>query len=148
VEEINKRYKKGKGFVNIVIAEGAHPKEGTAHSVESDELGYGHVRLGGVAFRLSARLKEAGCQADIREAVLGHIQRGGTPVAFDRILASAFGVHAFELVLQKKYGYMVSFRNNEVTEVPLEEATKEYNFVNPDSYLVNVARGLGISFGD
>ena len=131
-----------------MIAEGAHPKEGEAYSVESDELGYGHVRLGGVAFRLSARLKEAGCKADIREAVLGHIQRGGTPVAFDRILASAFGVHAFELILQKKYGYMVSFRNNEVTEVPLEEATKEYNFVNPDSYLVNVARGLGISFGD
>ncbi len=69
-------------------------------------------------------------------------------MAFDRILASAFGVHAFELVLQKKYGQMVSFRNNKVTDVPLEEATKEYNFVGKDSYLVTTARGLGISFGD
>lgn len=148
VDRINKRYKGGKGFVNIVIAEGAHPAEGEAHSRQSDELGYGHRRLGGVAFRLSDRLKEAGCVADIREAVLGHTQRGGTPVAFDRILASAFGVRAFELVLEKKFGHMVSYRNNNVTEVPLEEATKDYNFVSKDSYLVKTARGLGISFGD
>ncbi|MEJ2004235.1 MAG: 6-phosphofructokinase, partial [Cyclobacteriaceae bacterium] len=134
--------------VNIVVAEGARPVEGEAFSTESDEVGYGHKRLGGVAYRLSDRLKEAGCRADIRETVLGHIQRGGTPVAFDRILATAFGVHAFELVLQQKYGYMVAYQNNSVVEVPLKEATREYNYVNKSSYLVRTARGLGISFGD
>jgi len=148
VKHINKRYKGGKGFVNIVVAEGAIPVEGEAYSNESDEVGYGHKRLGGVAYELSDKLKAAGCEADIRETVLGHIQRGGTPVAFDRILASAFGVHAFELVLQQKFGYMVAYQNNKVVEVPLKEATKEYNFVNRGSYLVNTARGLGISFGD
>ncbi len=148
VDRINKRYKGGKGFVNIVVAEGAKPEEGEVFATESDEIGYAHKRLGGVAYRLSDRLKEAGCKADIRETVLGHIQRGGTPVAFDRILASAFGVHAFELVLQQKFGYMVSYRNNDITEVPLKEATSEYNFVNKTSYLVQTARGLGISFGD
>ena len=148
VRRINKRYKGGKGFVNIVVAEGAKPEDGEAFAVDSGEVGYGHKRLGGVAYRLSQKLKEAGCEADIRETVLGHIQRGGTPVAYDRILATCFGVHAFELVLQKKFGYMVSYQNNKVTEVPLKKATKDYNFVKKDSYLVQTARGIGISFGD
>ena len=148
VNRINKRYKGGKGFVNIVVAEGARPVQGEAFAQESGEIGYEHKRLGGVAYRLSEELKKAGCRADIRETVLGHIQRGGTPVAFDRILATCFGVHAFELVLKEKFGYMVSYRNNEVTEVLLKDAIKEYNFVQPSSYLVNTARGMGISFGD
>ncbi|MCA6078648.1 6-phosphofructokinase [Fulvivirga sedimenti] len=148
VRRINKRYKHGKGFANIVIAEGAKPQSGEAYSQKSDELGYAHRRLGGIAYRLSDELKSAGCQADIRETVLGHIQRGGIPVAFDRILATCFGVRAFELVLEKKFGYMVSYLNNKVTEVPLKDATREYNFVSKTSYLVNTARGMGISFGD
>ena len=78
---INKRYSKGKGFANIVVAEGAKPKDGTIVSRKSDEMGYENVRLGGVAFELSRQLKDVGCKADIRETVLGHTQRGGTPVA-------------------------------------------------------------------
>jgi 6-phosphofructokinase 1 len=69
-------------------------------------------------------------------------------VAYDRILASLFGVHAFELVMQKKFGHMVSFRNNRVTEVTLDEAVRSYHTVNPGSELVQAAKGLGISFGD
>jgi 6-phosphofructokinase 1 len=80
--------------------------------------------------------------------VLGHVQRGGTPVAFDRVLASLFGVKAFELVLENKFGQMVAYRNNTITSVSLEEATEGYHFVERDSYLVNAAKGLGISFGD
>jgi phosphofructokinase-like protein len=147
VKRVNARYKKGRGFVNIVIAEGAKPKAGTI-TASAGEKGSEHVRLGGVAYQLSKQLKDAGCKAEIRETVLGHVQRGGTPVAFDRVLALLFGVKAFELVLEKKFGHMVSFRNNSVTSVTLEEATKGYNAVSKNSQLVKAAKGLGISFGD
>ena len=121
VERINKRYQKGRGFVNIVIAEGAIPKDGTI-TAGAGEKGSEHVRLGGVAFQLSKQLKDAGCKAEIRETVLGHTQRGGVPVAFDRVLASLFGVKAFELVLNGKTGQMVALKNNSITSVTLEEA--------------------------
>lgn len=148
VERINKRYRKGRGFVNIVVAEGAKPKEGTVSTIENDELGRGHVRLGGIAYQLSQQLKDAGCKADIRETVLGHIQRGGTPIAFDRVLATMFGVKAFEMILEGKFGEMVAYRNNDICSVSLEEAVSQYNYVKTDSFVVNTARGVGISFGD
>src|SRR6478609_439152 len=147
VRRLELRYKNGRGFANIVIAEGAKPKEGSITS-SAGEKGSEHVRLGGVAYQLSKQLKDAGCQAEIRETVLGHVQRGGTPVAYDRVLALLFGVKAFELVLEKKFGQMVALRNNEITSVSFEEATRDYNFVKKDSYLVKAAKGLGISFGD
>lgn len=146
VKRIDSRYNKGKGFVNIVIAEGAKAKHGSVTSIEGSK-GSEHARLGGVAFKLSQQLKDAGCPAEIRETVLGHVQRGGTPTAFDRVLASLFGVKAFEMVLDKKFGQMVAFHNNDFTCVALEEAIKDYNYVNPNSFLIKAARGLGISFG-
>jgi ATP-dependent phosphofructokinase / diphosphate-dependent phosphofructokinase len=147
VKKINTRYKKGRGFVNIVVAEGAKMQEGTI-TASSGEKGSEHVRLGGVAYELSRQLKQAGCKAEIRETVLGHVQRGGSPIAFDRVLATLFGVRAFEMVLEKKFGRMVAFRNNMVTDVTLEEATKDYHIVERDSYMVRAAKGLNISFGD
>lgn len=147
VKRINLRYKKGRGFVNIVIAEGAKPKEGTI-TASAGEKGSEHVRLGGVAYQLSKQLKDAGCKAEIRETVLGHVQRGGSPIAFDRVLATLFGVKAFELVLEKKFGRMVALKNNDISDVTLEQATRDYNFVSKDAYLVKAARGLSISFGD
>jgi len=148
MERIEQRYNHGKGFVNIVIAEGARPKDGAIFSRESEEIGYENARLGGIAYQLSKQLKDAGCEAGIRETVLGHIQRGGTPIAFDRVLATQFGVKAFELVLEKKFGEMVALKNNTITSVPLLDAVKDYNFVDPDSFLVQTARGVDISFGD
>lgn len=147
LKRIDLRYKRGRGFANIVIAEGARPKEGTIVSSRGDK-GSEHVRLGGVAYQLSQQLKDAGCKAEIRETVLGHVQRGGTPTAFDRVLATLFGVKAFELVLEGGFGQMVSLRNNRITSVSLEEATKDYHFVNAKDYLVTAAKGLNISFGD
>ena len=147
-KRIDKRYKKGKGFAHIVIAEGAKPIDGDSVGRKSKEVGYENVRLGGVAYQLTHDLKAAGCEADIRETVLGHSQRGGSPIAFDRILALQFGVKAFEMVLDEKFGRMISYKNNDITDVPIEEAIKQYNYVNTDSYLVKTARGLGISFGD
>lgn len=147
VKKIESRYKKGRGFVNIVIAEGAKPKEGTI-TASAGEKGSEHVRLGGVAYQLSKQLKDAGCQAEIRETVLGHVQRGGTPVAFDRILASLFGVKAMELAINGEFGKMVAYKNNSITYVSFEEATRQQNVVKKSSYLVQAAKGLGITFGD
>ncbi len=147
LDRIQLRYKKGKGFMNIVVAEGAKPKDGTVVAGKN-EKGSEHVRLGGVAYQLSQQLKDIGCLAEIRETVLGHVQRGGTPIAYDRVLASLYGVKAFELVLEGRFGQMVAFKNNNITSVSLEEATKENSFVDKNSYIVQAARGLGIGFGD
>ncbi len=147
VERIKSRYNNGRGFVNIVIAEGAHAKEGSVTSTLGEE-GRIAVRLGGVCFTLSQQLKEAGVEADIRETVLGHTQRGGTPVAFDRVIASVFGVKAMELVLVGNYGQLVVLQNNDFTSVPIKDAIAAYNVVNPTGTLVQAAKGLGISFGD
>ena len=148
VHRLNQRYDRGKGFAHIVVAEGARPAEGESTGRESNEAGYGHQRLGGVAYRLSQQLKDAGCDADIRETVLGHIQRGGTPIDFDRILATMYGVKAVELAFEGKYGQMVAYKNNQIVSIPLQEAVSQYNFIDKDSYMVHAARGIGISFGD
>ena len=144
---IAERYNAGKGFANIVIAEGAHALESSLTATAGDK-GSEHVRLGGVAYELSRQLKAVGCTADIRETVLGHVQRGGSPIAFDRVLATLFGVKAFEMAVNNEFGRMVAYRNNEVTSCTLDEATQEYNGVKKDSFLVQAAKGLNICFGD
>ncbi len=148
VNRINKRFNNHRGFANIVVAEGARPKEGTVFARESAEIGYQNKRLGGVCYQLAEEIKAAGCEESIRVTVLGHLQRGGTPIAFDRILATEFGVKAFEMVLEKKFGRMAAYKNNTIIDVSLLEATKDYNHINPDSFLLRTARGIGISFGD
>ncbi|SDA92254.1 6-phosphofructokinase 1 [Algoriphagus alkaliphilus] len=147
VDRIRSRYNNGRGFVNIVIAEGAHAKEGSITATVGEE-GRIAVRLGGVCYTLSQQLKDAGVEADIRETVLGHTQRGGTPIAFDRVIASVFGVKAMELVLAEKFGQLVVLQNNDYTSVPIKEAISAYNVVDPNGTLVQAAKGLGISFGD
>src|SRR5258706_79041 len=148
VKRIDQRYFNGRGFVNIVISEGAKAKAGSI-TASAGEKGSEHVRLGGVAYQLSKQLKDAGCQAEIRETVLGHVQRGGTPSAFDRVRAAAFGVKAFELGLENNFGRMVALSNNTITSVTLEEAPSEPNFVKAENtYLLHAAKALGISFGD
>ncbi len=148
VEAIERRVASGKGFANIVIAEGAKPVAGALSYSENDEPGGMKIRLGGAALRLSQELKDAGCSIDIRETILGHLQRGGRPNAFDRILASQFGVKAFELVLEGKWGQMVAYRHPNIVSVPIKAAIETYNLVDVNSDLVRTARGLGISLGD
>jgi len=148
LKRINKRFARGKGFVNIVIAEGAKPQEGKVVARQPKDIGDEHVKLGGIGNYLRLQLEQAGCQPQIRTTILGHIQRGGTPIAFDRILATSMGVKAFEMVTQGAFGRMVSYQGNKIDSVPLSEATRENKQVSPDHYLVNVARATGISFGD
>ena len=146
--KLKSRYSRGKGNAIVVVAEGAKSKDGDVVSETSKEIGYQNVRMGGIAHKISYDLKEAGFEADMRETVLGHLQRGGIPVAYDRILASQFGVKAFEMVLEGRFGQMVAYRHPDIISVPLTEAIGRPNFVNPSCDLVRTARGLGISFGD
>ncbi len=147
-EKINSRFYRGRGYAIIVIAEGAKPAGGEASYEENDEVGYKDMRLGGVASKLIHELKEAGLDTDMRETVLGHLQRGGTPIAYDRVLATQFGAKAFELVLNGEYGKMVAYRHPNVISVPFGDAINQYNFVDPDSHLIKAARGVGICMGD
>jgi 6-phosphofructokinase 1 len=147
-EKIYSRFHRGRGYAIIVIAEGAKPVGGEVYYEESDEVGYENVRLGGVAFRLIHDLKAAGLETDMRETVLGHLQRGGTPIAYDRVLATQFGAKAFEMVLNQEYGKMVAYRHPNIVSVPFDEAISHYNFVNPDSHLIRAAKGVGICMGD
>jgi len=148
MEALNRRITSGKGFANIVIAEGAKPLAGTMSYTASEDPGAMPIRLGGAGLRLSQELKDAGCSIEIRETILGHLQRGGRPNSFDRVLASQFGVMAFEMVLQQKWGQMASYRHPDIVAVPLADAIKTYNHVDPESGLVRTARGLGICLGD
>ncbi len=148
LDAVYKRFDGEKGFAIVVIAEGAHAKGGKIVAKKATEIGDTNVKLGGVGFKLAQDLKDLGLEAGIRVTVLGHLQRGGVPLAFDRILASQFGVKAFEMVLEGKFGEMVSYKDSKITSVSLKDATKEYNYVNLDDYLVKSARGMGISFGD
>lgn len=148
MEKIYSRFHRGRGYAIIVVSEGAKPKGGDIHFTESKEVGYKNIRLGGVAFKLIYELKEAGLETDMRETVLGHLQRGGTPIAYDRILATQFGVEAFEMVLRKDFGKMVAYRHPNLVSVPFTEAISHYNFVDPDCDLIKSARGIGICMGD
>jgi len=147
-DRIESRYKDGKGFVIVVIAEGAFPIDGEITAQASDEIGYENVRLGGVAHMLTRQLKTVGCKADIREMILGHLQRGGTPVSFDRVLATLYGVKAVELAMAKDFGKMVIFKDHKIAAVPIKAAIDSYNTVEPDGYMVKSAKSVGISFGD
>lgn len=145
---IDRRIANGKGFANIVIAEGAKPVGGSVVGMISDEVGYRNIRLGGAGIRLMHELEEAGIEADIRTTILGHIQRGGVPSAFDRILATQFGVKAFEMVLAGDFGKMVAYKNHDIISVPITEAISKMNLVQQNSNLMSTARGVGIDFGD
>ena len=147
-EKLQSRYNRGKGHAIVVIAEGAMPIGGELSTEANSEVGYHNLRLGGVAHKLTHELKQAGLEADIRETVLGHLQRGGIPVAYDRVLATQFGVKAFEMVLAEQFGQMVSYRHPDIISVPLLEAINQPNLVQPQCALMNTARGVGISFGD
>ena len=148
VKRVSRRFHNHKGFANIVVAEGAKPIDGAVVASESKETGYMNKRLGGIGHQLAEELQANGCEESIRVTILGHLQRGGIPIAFDRILATQFGVKAFELARDGKFGRMVAYRNNDICDVSLKEATEKYNYVEADSYLLHTARSIGISFGD
>ena len=117
----------------IVVAEGATPAEGTMELVSGEKDAFGHVRLGGIGDRLAHEIEER-TGREARAVVLGHIQRGGTPTAFDRWLATRFGLHAIQAVTDGDFGKMVALRGTEIVRVPLSEGTSELKVVRPELY--------------
>jgi len=118
----------------IVVSEGAIPAEGGDMTLVSGEKdAFGHVRLGGIGDRLAGEI-EARTGKEARAVVLGHIQRGGTPTAFDRWLATRFGLHAIDAVADRDFGTMVALRGTDIVRVPLSEGTAELKLVSSEEY--------------
>lgn len=139
---LKKRHARGKLFSIVVVAEGAQgdmdekdDKDGTMVLQDKRLDSFGHVHLGGVGNILASEIeKRTGFET--RATILGHVQRGGTPTAFDRVLATRFGVFAAELVNKKQFGVMASLKGNEIVAVPLAEATDKLKTVDEKLYEV------------
>lgn len=135
VRHIRARQKRGRHFSIVVVAEGAkmaRSKETTVSDVLDE---FGHVRLGGIGAYLAKEIeRETGFEA--RVTVLGHIQRGGTPTARDRVLATRYGVFACDLVKEGRFGLMAALRGDDIVSVPLADATKELHLIDPDLYCI------------
>jgi 6-phosphofructokinase 1 len=128
------RYDKGKNFSIVVVAEGAKPKEGGMVVTQSDEKDeFGNVRLGGIAHSLSREIKNR-LNVDTRVTILGHVQRGGTPTAHDRVLATRFGVKAVELIRDGSFGTMAALQGDDIVPVTLKEAVSESKTVKMELY--------------
>ena len=144
--KIEERYETGPGFAIVVAAEGAFEAGGSATFQEEASDGRS-ARLGGIAEKLARQIEER-TGHETRSLVLGHLQRGGEPIAYDRLLALRFGSAAVELVRDGCLGCMVALRPPEVLAVPLKEAVAKLKLVPTDGDLVRTARNIGVSFGD
>ena len=116
-------------------------------TIDESRLPDGEVRLGGVGHLIGDQIADL-CQAETRVTILGHVQRGGQPVAWDRLMAAAFGVRAVELLAEGKSDRMVAWLQRTVTDVSIAEVVDRPHPVDPQGPLVGVARGLGICLGD
>jgi 6-phosphofructokinase 1 len=131
---IRRRQKRGRNFSLVVAAEGAKPKGGKeiVYSTGVDE--FGHARLGGVGYYLGKEIEKKCEDLETRVVVLGHIQRGGSPIAFDRVLAIRYGIAAIDLVHERKFGHMVALRGNEITSIPLKDVVGKRKTVDLKLY--------------
>jgi len=141
-----RREEQGKRFTIIAVSEGARPKDGRQVGTLTDDP-VEPMRLGGVSQVLARQLQERS-GTECRATVLGHVQRGGTPVAFDRVLATQFGTAAVDLVVSGQWNRMVVRQQGEITSVPLEQVAGKQRLVSLDHPLLHVARSVGVSFGD
>jgi 6-phosphofructokinase len=141
------RQRDAQGYLStmIVVAEGASPRDGEKqvyHSSVAEEY-----RLGGIGETVARDVAER-TGKESRCCVLGHLQRGGAPTTLDRLLGTRFGVKAVQLIAEKKFGMMVSYKNDQTLAVPIAEAVHHLRFVDPSDQMVETAREIGICFGD
>lgn len=145
-EVCRRREARGHRYTIIAVAEGAKEKDGDLIVRETISDSPDPIRLGGVANYIAARLKDY-VDNEIRTTVLGHIQRGGTPTAADRILSTGFGVYAAEMIASKTFGVMVALQNNQFTTIPLAEVAHKTRIVPLDHPVLRSAQAVGTSFG-
>ena len=145
IEAFNRRHGRGVSYSVCVVAEGAKPKGGQlAVAVAGDATR--QEKLGGAGQRL-AEMIGARTDYEVRSTVLGHVQRGGAPCAFDRELATKFGVKAVEMIAEGKFGHVAASENGHLVARPIEKATKKLKLVDPNGELVHTAKGVGIELG-
>ena len=147
IAAVQARQARGRSFSIAVVAEGAYPAGGGQAVEEAQVWGRGTVRLGGAGRVLAERLAGR-IDLEVRVTVLGHLQRGGSPSAFDRLLCTRLGAHAITLVDEGRWNRVAVLRGTDITDVPLSEEATATRRVNPHGQLVTTARQLGITFGD
>ncbi len=148
VAKINERVKAGRLFSIICISEGAKILGGDVVVSKIVEDSPDPIRLGGIANVLAAKLEKLITEHEIRSTILGHTQRGGITITYDRILSTKYGAGVLDLIDQEKFAHMVALQNDIITPVPLEEVIGKNRFVEPDNTLVKVAKDIGVCFGD
>lgn len=142
IDSIRHRQREGSRFDIIVVAEGACREGGEEAYIDRRSR-----RLGGIAYRVADEISRE-INLEIRVTVLGHVQRGGSPIAYDRILATTFGKAAADLVATGQFGKMVALQQDRIVSVPIRDAVSNPKYVDPSGQLVATARSLGVSFGD
>jgi 6-phosphofructokinase 1 len=130
---VSRRHKRGKHFSIVVVAEGAQVEQGKDQAAAAGLDEFGHVRLGGIGAFIATEI-ERRTKIESRVTVLGHIQRGGTPTARDRVLATRYGVFAADLVRDGRWGTMAALHGDTIVSVSLDEATKELHLIDPKLY--------------
>jgi 6-phosphofructokinase 1 len=145
-KRIKNRMTLGSKFSIVVVAEGAIPEGGEAMYRTAGDQIY-TPRLGGIGAIVSEQIEKLTGQ-ESRVVVLGHLQRGGRPTPYDRLLGTRYGSAAVRLIAEGKIGQMVALRGTEISSVPIADAVANHKHVDPQGQLVNTARGLGISMGD
>jgi 6-phosphofructokinase 1 len=144
-DHIKRRKKTGSRFSIAVVAEGAFPKGGEKFYEKQPDIGY-PGRLGGIGRWVAQQIGER-TGIETRTAVLGHMQRGGTPTTYDRILATRFGVEAVGFIAKGKYGHMACLEGTRIVSRKIKQAIREIKLVDPDGQLVLAAEALGITMG-
>lgn len=144
---LDKRAKLGKRFSILAVAEGAISKEDAALSKKDFKEKKKKPQYPSISYKIGAQIQEKTGQ-EIRVTIPGHMQRGGTPCAYDRVLSTRFGAAAASLIMKKEYGYMVGIRNNEIVKVPLAEVAGRLKVVEPSCSVIKEAKLMGINFGD
>ena len=148
VKKIKERHSKGKRFSIIVVSEGAKPKGGDVVVNRVVKQSFESDRLGGISFVLGGQIEKLACGIETRAVIMGHLQRGGSPTPFDRVLATQLGTGAMDLVNEGAFGHMVAVRNNEFVKASLRDVAKGKRLVPKNHPLVESARSVGTCFGD
>lgn len=146
-ETCTERSKKGKRFTLIAIAEGAKPRGGDVVIQQVVEHSPDPIRLGGISGVLAQQIGQK-TGLETRATVLGHVQRGGTPVAYDRVLATAFGHKAIQMVAMREFNHLAVMQRGEIGMAPISEVADRQRLIEPDDNLIGMARALGVCMGD
>jgi 6-phosphofructokinase 1 len=146
-KKVIERSTRGKRFSIICAAEGAKPSGGEIVVKAKDKKRTDPIQLGGIGNLVGGNIQD-NTGLETRMTVLGHLQRGGSPTPFDRILATRFGTHAIEIAAKKKFGYMVALKGNEIKAVRIRDVIKKQRLVPPDCQMIRSAVKVGISFGN